>query len=170
MTDKVSWYTLCPHALFSHAQGYLSVKVTVFKTFDLCTCTYNYFIVIFYTATITRQPGDVTVPFGGTAVFTCLVELDENVNPDDVQWNHMGNAITPLSTNPYMVINDISNGVTQLNSTLMITNVKREHVGPYQFVLDLNDGDVMSRRATLTVLIGTKKLISACLFLQIVNT
>jgi len=103
-------------------------------------------------------------------VFTCLVELNENINTDDVQWNHMGNAITPLSTNTYKVINDLSNGAEQLNSTLIITNVMREHVGPYQFVLDSNDGVVMSKRATLTVLIGTKKLSSACLFLQIVNT
>ena len=88
-------------------------------------------------------------------MFTCFVELGENVNTD-VQWDHMGNAITRLSTNPYMVINDFFDGFTQLNSTLIITKVRREHVGPYQFILDLNDGDVMSRRATLTVLIGTE--------------
>ena len=90
-------------------------------------------------------------------MFTCLVELDENFNNDDVHWDHMGHAITHLSTNPYMVINDITNGAEQLNSTLIITNVRREHVGPYQFTLVLNDKSVvMSRRATLTVLIGTQ--------------
>ena len=88
-------------------------------------------------------------------MFTCLVELDENVNSDDIQWDHMGHAIIHLSTNPYMVINDYTNEGTLLNSTLIITNVRREHVGPYQFVFDLNDnGVMMSRRATLTVLIG----------------
>ena len=96
-------------------------------------------------------------------MFTCLVELrQKNINNDDVQWDHMGNT---LSINPYMVKNDITNGATQLNSTLIITNVRREHVGPYQFVLDLNDGDVMSRRATLTVLIGTQIFQCLCLFL-----
>ena len=110
-----------------------------------------------FAATITTQPRDVKVPLGGTAVFTCLVELrNENVHTDDVQWDHMGHAITSLSTNPYMVINDITNGVTQINSTLIITNVRREHVGPYQLIFDLNVDVVMSRRATLTVLIGTK--------------
>ena len=106
-----------------------------------------------FSVIITTQPRDVTVPLGGTAVFTCLVELNANVNNDDVQWDHMGSNITYFSTNPCKVINDYY-GVTQLNSTLIITNVRREHVGPYQFVLDLNDDVVMSRRATLTVLIG----------------
>ena len=115
---------------------------------------YVHIAVLCFAVTITTQPRDVTVPLGGTAVFTCLVELDENVGTDDVQWDHMGNVITHLSTNPYVVINDITNEATQLNSTLIITNVMGEHVGPYQFVLDLNDGVVMSRRATLTVLIG----------------
>ena len=113
---------------------------------------------------IATQPKDVAVRLGETAVFTCYVELgNENVNTDDVLWDHMGSAITRSSTNPYMVINDFTDGATQLNSTLMIINVRREHVGPYQFVLDLNDG-VMSRRATLTVLIGTK--IVQCLYIQ----
>jgi len=76
----------------------------------------------------------------------------------------MGNAITHLSINPYMVINDYTNGDTQLNSTLIITNVRREHAGPYQFVLDLNDDDVMSKRVTLTVLAGTK--IVQCFFVS----
>ena len=89
-------------------------------------------------------------------MFTCLVELNENVGTDDVKWDHMGHAITRSSTNPYMVINEFFDGFTQLNSTLIITNVRREHVGPYQFVLDLNDGDVMSKRVTLTVQLGTQ--------------
>ena len=118
--------------------------------------------VLYFAVTIITQPGDVTVPLGGTAVFACLVELNENVNTDDVQWDHMGNAITHSSTNPYMVINDITNGFLQLNSTLIINNVRREHVGTYQFVLDLNDGGVMSRRATLTVLIGIISLQCLC--------
>ena len=89
-------------------------------------------------------------------MFTCLVELGrQNINTDDIQWDHMGHAIIHLSTNSYMVINDYTNEGTLLNSTLIITNVRREHAGPYQFTLDLNDV-VMSRRATLTVLIGTQ--------------
>ena len=125
-------------------------------TLNYCSYTVLTVAVLRFAGTITTQPRNVTVPLGGTAVFTCLVVLTQNVNTDDVQWDHMGNAITSLSTNPYMVINDITNGATHLNSTLIITNVRREHVGPYQFVLDLNDDVVMSRRATLTVLIGTK--------------
>ena len=119
-------------------------------------CSYTVAVLLFAVIIIT-QPRDVTVPLGGTAVFTCLVELgNENVVNDDVQWDHMGHAITRSSTNPYMAINDFFDGFTQLNSTLIITKVRREHVGPYQFVLDLNDDVVMSRTATLTVLIGTK--------------
>ena len=106
---------------------------------------------------IATQPKDVTVQLGGIAVFTCYVELgNENVNDDKVLWDHIGSTITSSSTNPYMVINVFTDGFTLLNSTLMITNVRREHVGPYQLILDLNDGAVKSRRATLTVLIGTQ--------------
>ena len=82
-------------------------------------CSYTV-AVLHFAAIITTQPRDVTVPLGGTAVFTFLVELGENVNTD-VQWDHMGNAITRLCTNPYMVINDFFDGFTQLNSTLIIT-------------------------------------------------
>ena len=88
-------------------------------------------------------------------MFTCLVMgLNKNVMTEDVHWDYMGNAITSFK-NSYEIINDFPNPFTQLNSTLIITNVRREHVGPYQFVLKLNDVVVMSRTATLTVLIGT---------------
>ena len=117
----------------------------------------SFHLLFYYTVTIRTQPRDVTVPLGGTAVFTCLVVgIFEYVNNSDIKWDHMGNTIMNTSTNPYMVINNFAHETTQVKSTLIITNVSREHVGPYLFVLDLNFSDVMSRRATLTVLIGTQ--------------
>ena len=81
------------------------------------------------------------------------------ITTDDAKWDdNMGNAITRLSTDPYMMENDFDN-VGQdwkVTSTLTISNVNTQHAGLYQFVLSLNDGDVMSREASLTVLTGTK--------------
>ncbi|XP_065890845.1 uncharacterized protein [Dysidea avara] len=107
---------------------------------------------MYFSVTTTTQPSDVAVPSGGTAVFTCVVDLrDRNANTDDIKWDSMGNAITRASTDPYMVENDFEEG-DQLISTLTIKNVNTQHAGLYQFVLSLNDCDVMSREAFLTIL------------------
>ena len=104
---------------------------------------------------ITTQPSDVAVPAGGEAVFTCVVQVDENIIDDDVRWNHMGNNITVMSTDPYMVTYEVTNGLRLLTSTLTITNVRMEHAGPYKFVLiNTRGGDVISETAVLTVLAG----------------
>ena len=91
-------------------------------------------------------------------MFTCYVVNipRENLGSNDIQWIHMNTVITPERTNSYMIMNDLRKGLTQLNSTLIITNVRREHVGPYQFVIKLNAGDQMSRSASLTALQGTE--------------
>ena len=87
-------------------------------------------------------------------MFTCVVDLgDQNANTDDIKWDNMGNAITRVSTDPYMVKNDFGEG-DLLISTLTIKNVNTQHAGLYQFVLRLNDGDVMSREASLNLLTG----------------
>jgi len=78
---------------------------------------------------------------------------------DDVKWDdNMGNVITRISTDPYMVLNDFENvgQDRQVTSTLTIYNVNSQHAGLYQFVLSLNYGDVMSRETSLTVLTGAK--------------
>ena len=114
--------------------------------------------IMYFSVTTTTQPSDVAVPSGGTAVFTCVVDLrDRNANTDDIKWDSMGNAITRASTDPYMVENDFEEG-DQLISTLTIKNVNTQHAGLYQFVLSLNDCDVMSREAFLTILTGRKIL------------
>jgi len=119
-----------------------------------------YAVHVFFTVvTKATQPSDVGVPSGGTAVFTCVVDLRRQiVTFSDTRWNNnMGNTITRGSTDPFMVDNYIEN-VGQdryLTSTITITNVNTQHVGLYQFVLSLIDGDVMmSREASLSVLKG----------------
>jgi len=114
--------------------------------------------MFFTVVTITTQPSDLAVPSGGTVAFTCVVNVRrQTVNNNNVRWNdNMGNTITRISIDPYMVDNDIENvgQDIQLTSTLTITNVNTQHAGLYQFVLRLNDGDVMSREAFLSVLKG----------------
>jgi len=111
-----------------------------------------------FSVNITTQPTDVTVPSGGTALFICVVRIGrQTITNDDVKWDdNMGNAITRVSTDPYIVDNDFENVGQDLHltSTLTITNVNTQHAGLYQFVLSLNDGDLMSREASLSVLAG----------------
>ena len=101
-------------------------------------------------------------------MFTCVVDLGrQTATTDDVKWNNMGKVITRSSADPYMVNNDFENfgQVSQLNSTLTIKNVNTQHAGLYQFLLCLNDGDVMSKEASLNLLTGTYRhftLVSLC--------
>jgi len=95
-------------------------------------------------------------------VFTCVVNVRGiTANSNNARWmNNMGNTITRGSTNPYVVNNGIEN-VGQdryLTSTLTITNVNTQQAGLYQFVLGVNNDDVMSREAFLSVLKGTYTL------------
>ena len=115
----------------------------------------------FVTVTITTQPTDVTVLSGGTARFICVVKIGrptmEFVTTDDIKWDdNMGNAITFRSINTYYVDNDFENvgQDLQIVSTLTIINVNTQHAGLYQFVISLNDVDVISREASLSVLTG----------------
>jgi len=115
--------------------------------------------MFFTVVIITTQPSDVSVSSGGTAVFTCGVNLRrQTVSINNARWmNNMGNTITLGSTDRYMVDNSIENiGQDRyLTSTLTITNVNTQHAELYQFVLSLNDGDVvMSREASLSILKG----------------
>ena len=129
----------------------------------------SYIILSYYTVTITRQPADVTVLSGGTAMFICVVKIGRptmgDVTTDDVKWNdNMGNAITRTSTDPYMVDNDFENvgQDLQLTSTLTITNVNTQQAGLYQFVLSLKDDDMTSREASLSVPAGNCNFTFAC--------
>jgi len=139
------------------------------KYYELLLMLCMFFTVV----TITTQPSDVAVPSGGTAMFTCVVNLRRQiVTINNARWNdNMGNTITLASTDPYIVDNDfeIVDLDVYLTSTLTITNVNTQHAGVYQFVLSLNDGDMMSREAFLSVLkgIGIKILYCIC-FLQVI--
>jgi len=125
----------------------------------------SHIILSYYTVTITFQPTNVTVSSGEIVRFTCVVRIGRQqmgAATDNVKWNdNMGNIITRLSTDPYMVDNDFEN-VDQdilLTSTLTITNVNTQHAGLYQFVLSLRNGSVMSREASLSILIGNSTFI-----------
>ena len=129
---------------------------------------YNTLCVSLYalcTGEVTIQPNDVTVIFGEVAVFTCIVKTSENF--DNMIWkrfDNIGNALTLANTNHYMISNDFKNGATQLNSTLIITDVRMEHVGLYQFVATRRDVIVISRKTFLTVLEGTLKSFYKCVY------
>ena len=91
---------------------------------------------VYFIVAVTDQPDNVTVCLGGTAVFTCVMDISNvTINKGDVKWwrirTDQSSGILPLSesTARYKVTNTINN--QRLNSTLIIANVISTLSGPY---------------------------------------
>ena len=103
------------------------------------------------TVTVITQPVNTTVCEGGTAVFTCEMDiLNVNVSlMDDVKWwrirtdQNSGNIIVNTQAlERFNITNSISQGT--LTSALMITNVRSIDIGPYWCVLMINNESTMA--------------------------
>ena len=111
---------------------------------------------ILHTVGVITQPNDVTVIAGEVAVFTCVMDINENsVNVTWKRSDIVGKAITLTNTNHYMISGKFTGSSTQFTSTLTISDVRMEHAGLYQMVVNIRGVDVMSRKTSLTVLTGT---------------
>ena len=81
------------------------------------------------------QPDNTTVCEGGTAVFTCVMDiLNVNISIEDIRWwrkrddNNMTRMLSSTVTR-YNITNIISEH--RLASVLMIINVRLADLGPY---------------------------------------
>ena len=91
---------------------------------------------MYITVTVVDQPDNVTVCVGGTAFFTCVVDITNVIiSKGDVRWwrkrTDVSSGILLISENNvrYKVTNSIND--QRLNSTLMITHVISTLSGPY---------------------------------------
>ena len=91
----------------------------------------------YVTVTVITQPDNTTACEGGTAIFTCVVDI-HNVSIDtrNTNWwrtridhNHSMPIKIVLTASGHRTVNSISEH--RLTSLLMITNVKLTHKGPY---------------------------------------
>ena len=101
------------------------------------------------------QPDNTTACEGGTAIFTCIVDIhNASIDTRDTNWwrTRIGqNPSTPIkmpfTASGHHTVNSI-NGY-RLTSLLMITNVKLTHIGPYW--LQLNESRNLSDVVYLSV-------------------
>ena len=96
------------------------------------------------------QPDNTTVCEGGTAVFTCEMDiLNVNVSLVDVKWwrirTDQPSINIPVNTHG-LVRFSVNNSISQdtLTSALMITNVRSTDIGSYWFVLMINNELMMA--------------------------
>ena len=109
-----------------------------------------------YLVAVITQPDNTTVCEGGTAVFTCEMDsLNVDVSLVDVKWwrtredQNLNVTVNTQGLRRLNVNNSISEGT--LTSTLMITDVRSNHIGPYWCVLMSNELTVASNMAFLNI-------------------
>ena len=114
----------------------------------------SFYCKFYYVVTVITQPNNTTICEGGTAVFTCVMDiLNVSVSLADVKW---WRTRTDLGLNRYSVNVIIStqglarlslnNNISQdtLTSALMITNVRSSDIGPYWCVLMITNESMMA--------------------------
>ena len=102
---------------------------------------------LYVTVTVITQPDNTTACEGGTAIFTCVVDI-HNVSIDtrNINWwrKRIDQNSSPIkvafTAAGHRTVNSI-NGY-RLTSLLMITNVKSTHIGPYWLNESRNLSDV----------------------------
>ena len=110
----------------------------------------------YFTVTIITQPDNITACVGRTAVFTCVIDIND---ADNIGWwrirkDHKNNSTTPLmipSNTPFFEINNSVIG-DNLRTDLMIFNLKSTHMGPYFLeFMDTSDNTIRSTMGFLNI-------------------
>ena len=101
---------------------------------SLQSCLYT--VAIAVNVTVITQPDNTTVCEGGTAVFTCVVDiiLNVNINTEDISWwrirtDHDSVILITETVTRYIISNDINEH--RVTSVLTITNLRLADMGPY---------------------------------------
>ena len=100
------------------------------------------------------QPDNTTACEGGTAIFTCVVDMHTaSIDTEDTNWwrKRVDQNSSPIkiafTASGHHTVNTISG--YRLTSLLMITNVRLTHIGPYW--LKLGESRNLSGVAYLSV-------------------
>ena len=109
------------------------------------------------TVTVITQPDNTTVCGGGTAVFTCVIDiLNVNISIEDIRWwrkREDNNATIQLRLPSIIKRYNITNIISEhrLTSVLMITDVRLADLGLYWLGLTINKNKLCNN-AFLSVL------------------
>ena len=122
-------------------------------------------VITYVIVTVITQPVNTTACEGGTAIFTCIVDIHNTsiVTKTTQWWRTRIDVNFPLpikiafTASRHNTVNSINGH--RLTSLLMITNVKLTHRGPYW--LKLNESRNLSDVAYLSV---TPNGMCACLY------
>ena len=119
-----------------------------------------YIRIYFVTVTVFTHPGNTTVCEGGTAVFTCVMNIENvMISENDISWwtmrrDHNNNALEPAMINVAGVLKlNISNDIKQrkVTSIFTITDVRQNYVGPYWLILMVSNEQTRSNTAFLNI-------------------
>ena len=116
---------------------YIVVCIYVARKFLVIAILLVHHIAIAINVTVITQPDNTTTCEGGTAVFTCVVDiLNVNINTVDIRWWRIRldqTSSQPLPVTETVTKYTISNSINEhrVTSVLMITDVGSEHMGPY---------------------------------------
>ena len=125
----------------------------------------------YFTVTIITQPDNITACVGRTAVFTCVIGIN---NVHDIGWwrirkDHINDqSATPITipnnTQFFKIINHVIGD--NLRSDLMFFNLKSTHMGPYFLkFMDTNNNTIRSTLGFLNIVpdqYGTYVSMFAC--------
>ena len=102
-----------------------------------------------YIVTVITQPDNITVCEGGTAVFTCEMDiLNVDVSLVEVKWlrtredQNLNITVNTQGLRRLNVNNSISQGT--LTSAFVITDVRSSDIGPYWCILMVTDESTMA--------------------------
>ena len=100
-------------------------------------------LCITVTVTVITQPDNATTCEGGTAVFTCVMDIQNvNISIEDIRWwrkredNNMTIMLSP-NLKRYNITNIFNEHI--LTSVLTITNVRLADLGPYWLGLTVEE-------------------------------
>ena len=125
---------------------------------------------MYYTCTVTviTQPNNVTGCVGGTAMFTCVIKLNVNMNVEDIRWWTIRNdhstsgsqrlIVRTQGTTAFDTTSNI-NGET-LSSVLLINGLRSQFIGPYW--LGMADGTQLSDVGFLSIALS-----GMCIYIRI---
>ena len=101
------------------------------------------------------QPHNTTGCVGGTAMFTCVMNVTVNIRTDDIKWwrkridnDSPRDEIPTQGSNLFSTASSINGGI--LTSVLIITNLRLLFIGPYW--LEVADGIGSSDSAFLSII------------------
>ena len=111
-----------------------------------------YILHAYITVTVITQPHNVSGCLGGTAMFTCVINIENmNIDTQDIKWwtSRIDDAAHEIKENNLFIItSNISGSV--LKTVLMITLLRSAHVG--QYWVGMVDDTKLSNVAYLSII------------------